>query len=82
MSIIFSRQQSEFFLQSFQIWTTSDQVDPLELIEGSSFSLGGLGCLADDCAIEEGDFSELTSRIEEEIVRIRAFLTQCTPVCC
>jgi len=76
MSIIFSRQQSEFSLQSFQIWTTSDRGDPLELIEELSISLDGFNCLADDCAIEKGDFSGLvTSRIEEEIVRIRAFLT-------
>ena len=51
-SIILSRQQSEFSLQSFQIWTTNDRVDPLELIEGLSISLDGFNCLADDCAIK------------------------------
>jgi len=41
-SIIQSRQQSKFSLQSFRIWTSSDQRDPLELIEGSQISLKGL----------------------------------------
>jgi len=76
MFIIVSRQQSKFSLQSFQVWTTSNRVDPLELIEGLSISLHGFNFLAGDCAIGEGDFSKLvTSRIEKEIVRIRAFLT-------
>jgi len=76
MSIIWSRQRSECFLQSFQIWTTSDQEDPLELIEGLSISLEGFNCLANDCAIKEGDFSELViSRIVDEIIRVRAFPT-------
>jgi len=40
-SIIWSRKQSNYSLQSLRIWTKSDQKDPLELIEGSSISLEG-----------------------------------------
>jgi len=38
-SIILSRQRSEFPLRSFQIWNSSDQKDPLELIDGFSRDL-------------------------------------------
>jgi len=41
ISIIRSRQQSMFPMQSFRIWTRSDESDPLELIEGSSVSSKG-----------------------------------------
>jgi len=41
MSIIRSRQQSMFPMQSFRIWTRSCQKYPVELIEGSSISLKG-----------------------------------------
>ena len=68
MSIIWSRKQSKFSLQGFQIWTTSDQVDPLELIEGLSISLKGFNRLAKACAIKESDFSVLVrSTLGEEI---------------
>jgi len=68
MSIIWSRQRSTFILQSFQIWTKSDQLDPLELIDGLSICLKGFNCLASGCAIEEEDFSDLVrSRLGEEI---------------
>jgi len=40
-SIIRSRQLSKCSLQSFRIWTSSDQRDPLELIEGSQINLKG-----------------------------------------
>ena len=40
MSIISSRQQSEFALESFRIWMGSDQKRPLELIERSSILWG------------------------------------------
>ena len=76
MSIILSRQRSEFSLQSFQIWTTSNQVDPPELIDRLSISFVGFKSLANDCGIKAKDFSELVaSRIEEDIVRFFAFLT-------
>jgi hypothetical protein len=39
-SIIRSREQSGFSLESFRIWKTGDQKDPLELIEGSGISKG------------------------------------------
>jgi len=46
MSVILSRQQSKFSLQSFHIWTSCDQKDPLELIEGSWISHKGFERLA------------------------------------
>jgi hypothetical protein len=49
--IIWSRQQSTFSLQSFRIWTKSDQKDPLELLEGLQISRKGFERLANDCAI-------------------------------
>jgi hypothetical protein len=54
VSIIWSRQQSNFSLQSFRIWTRSDQKGPLELLEGSRISREGFERLANDCAIKEG----------------------------
>jgi hypothetical protein len=48
ISIIRSRQQS---LQSFRVWTPSDQNHPLELIEGSSISFKGLGRLKEYAGI-------------------------------
>ena len=38
MSIIRTRRESMFFLQSFCIWATSDQKEPLELMKGSWMS--------------------------------------------
>jgi hypothetical protein len=55
-SIIQSREQSKFSLESFLIWTRGDVVNPLELIEGSGISLGGFERLAKEGAITEGDF--------------------------
>jgi hypothetical protein len=57
--IIWSRQQSEFSLKSFWIWTRSDQMDPLELLEGSRISHIGFRRLANDCAIKSRDLSHL-----------------------
>jgi hypothetical protein len=50
MSIIWSRQQSGLSLQRFSVWTSSDQKDPVELIEGSWISLEGFEWLANDGA--------------------------------
>jgi hypothetical protein len=41
VSIIRSRQHSNYSLESFSLWTTSDQKDPLELIERSQMSIKG-----------------------------------------
>jgi hypothetical protein len=51
-SIIQSRQQSKYSLQSFLIWGSSDQEDPLELVDGSQINLKGFGCLASVSAIK------------------------------
>ena len=45
VSIIQSREQSNFSLYSFRIWSRIDQNDPLELIEGLSISLKGFEVL-------------------------------------
>jgi len=45
MSIIWSRRLSNFSWQSFRIWTSSNQKNPLELIEGSGISFEGLSRL-------------------------------------
>ncbi len=34
ISIIRTRRESKFFLQSFRIWASSDQKEPLELMKG------------------------------------------------
>ena len=49
-SIIQSRKQSDYSLESFNIWTTSDQKDPLELIEGLEMSAKGFDRLAKESA--------------------------------
>ena len=46
MSIIWSRQQSGIPLDRFSVWRSSDQKDPVELIEGSWISLEGFESLA------------------------------------
>ena len=48
MSIIWSRQQSGIPLDRFYVWRSSDQKDPVELIEGSWISLEGFELLAKD----------------------------------
>ena len=47
-SVISSRERSNYPLQRFSIWTTSNQVHPLELIEGSQISQAGLQRLVDE----------------------------------
>ena len=70
LSIIWSRQQSNFSLKSFQIWTANDQEDPLELIEGSWISLEGFENLAGDCGIEDGNWLKLVaSRLVENVFK-------------
>ena len=44
--MIHSRQHSNYALESFDLWTTSDQKDPLELIERSEMSVAGFKRLA------------------------------------
>ena len=70
VSIILSRQQSKFSLQSFRIWKGSDQKDSLELIEGSWISLKGFERLANDGAIKGGDLLQLVaSRLVEKMFK-------------
>ena len=51
MSIACSRQLSMFHLQGFSVWRSSDQEDPLELIQGSWINLDGFERLANYSSI-------------------------------
>ena len=53
MSIIWSRKHSNYSLESFILWTRSDQNDPLELIERSEISYKGFQRLAKEIGIGE-----------------------------
>jgi len=67
VSIIWSRGQSKFALQSFRIWKGSEQEHPLELIEGSGVSLKGFERLAN---VKGWDVAQLvTSRLLEKIFK-------------
>ena len=67
ISIIWSRGQSKFPLQSFHIWKESEQEDPLELIEGSGISLEGFEGLANG---KGWDVAQLvTSRLLENMFK-------------
>ena len=52
MSIIMSREGSIYALQSFSIWMTNRQTDPVELIEQSRMSYKGLERLVNKNGIE------------------------------
>ena len=67
MSIILSRQQSKFPLQSFQIWIRSDEKDPLELIDGSWMSLSGFERLMN--AITINVLQVMASKVVENMVK-------------
>ena len=70
MSIIWSRQRSEFSLQSFRIWKRSEQKHPLELIEGSWISVKGFEHLAHDGASKGDDWLQLVvSRLVESLFK-------------
>ena len=60
MSIIRSRQHSNYALKSFDLWTTSDQEYPWELIERSRMSVKGFKRLAGVSGIE-GDLLDFTA---------------------
>ena len=62
MSIIWSRQWSNCSLQSFRIWKTNDQQEPLELIEDSNVNFKGFKGLANDGGIEGGNFLDSSVR--------------------
>ena len=65
-SIIRSRRHSNYSLERFDLWTTSDQKDPLELVERSEISLEGLKRLAKASGIEE-ELLDLTAMGQETI---------------
>ena len=53
MSLIQSRQRSNYALQSFRLWTTSDAEDPFKLIERSQMNIEGFKELAHMSGIQE-----------------------------
>ena len=55
VSVIQSRGSSSYPLQSFSIWMTSNQEDPLELVEESQMSREGLQRLANKSEIKKRD---------------------------
>ena len=70
VSIISSRAQSKFALQSVRIWKDSEQEDPLELIEGSGIRLEGFERLAN---VEGGNVLQLmASRLSENMLKPRS----------
>ena len=63
-SFIQSRQHSNYALESFDLWTTSYQKDPLELIERSQLSVEGFGRLAERSATTNVQVTLLTPKIK------------------
>jgi len=62
LSIISSRTHSNYSLQSFRVWTRSDQEDSWELVEKSQIAPRGFQRLANESGINEGDVLELVLR--------------------
>jgi hypothetical protein len=70
ISMVWSRQQSTFALQSVRIWTGCDQKHPLELIEGSWINFKGFERLVKDSAIKGGSLVGLVvSRLVENMFK-------------
>ena len=65
VSIIRSREYSNYSLESFDLWTTNDQEDPLELIESSQVSVEGFKRLAKESGIKEGSLDLATMRLTQ-----------------
>ena len=63
-SFIQSRQHSKYALESFNLWTTSDQKDPLELIERSQMSVEGFRRLAEESETTKFQVTPLMPKIE------------------
>jgi hypothetical protein len=61
--ILWSRRWPKSPLQSFRIWTTGGQKDPLELFEGRRISPKGFQRLADECAIERDGLLQLMTSV-------------------
>ena len=71
VSIIWSREHSKVSLDSFQIWKGNDQTHPLELIEGSKYSVKGFELLGN---IGGGDLLQLVvSRLVEKMLLEKMF---------
>ena len=64
-SIIRSREHSNYALKSFDLWTTSDQKDPVELIERLRASVEGFKRLAKESGIKEGSLDLATMRLTQ-----------------
>ena len=62
VSFIQSRQHSNHALESFDIWTTGDRKDPLELIEGSQMSVEGFRQLAEESGTTNFQVTLLTPK--------------------
>ena len=67
ISIIWSREQSGFPLKGFYIWKSTDQVRPVDLIEGSWISRRGFKWLANDLA--NNFLQVMASRLTENMFK-------------
>ena len=63
-TLIQSRQNSNYALKSFDLWTTSDQKDPLELIARSKMSVEGFRRLAEESEAINFQVTHLTPKTE------------------
>ena len=64
VSFIQSRQHSNYALESFDLWTTSEQRTSLKLIERSQLSVEGFRRLAEESKITDFRVTPLTPRTE------------------
>ena len=67
VSFIQSRQHSNYALESFDLWTTSERRTPLKLIERSQMNIEGLKQLAEEAGIGEDVQSAEEGRIGEDL---------------
>ena len=74
-SFIQSRQYSNYALESFELWTTSDQKYPLELIEGSQMSVQGFRRLAEGSVATNFQVTLLTPKTEDNHHYYRGHVT-------
>ena len=80
MSVIWSRKQATVSLQSFCIWTSNDQKDPLELIEGPWINHEGFERLASDSAIKRENLLEwMVTRLAANVLKPSGKLQSALP---
>ena len=71
LSIIRSRQQSECSLESFSLWLTSNQKDPLQLVQGTELSIIGFMRLAKESRIEVDLLGSTAGELRRETPKLK-----------